>query len=76
MKAFADLYELPEDDRIRVIGHTAEQGQRVGFVVEDDTKADRYVEKLTTQFHIEVVKRGAGPVENTILIIVERKADA
>jgi hypothetical protein len=45
MKAFADLADLPEDERIAVIAATA-QTQVVGFFVDDDVKADRYIRKL------------------------------
>lgn len=76
MKAFADLADLPEDDRIRIIGEVAEAGQRVGFVVDDDTVADRYIEKLMKRFRVTVVARGAGPVKNTIAVAVSRRPDA
>jgi len=76
MKAFADLADLPEDDRIAIIGKTAEGGQRVAFVVEDHAKADRYVEKLTKRFRVSVAKRLNGPVKNTISVIVTRRSEA
>lgn len=45
MKAYADLADLPEDERIAIIAETA-QTQIVGFFVDDDAKADRYIRKL------------------------------
>ncbi len=73
-KGFADLADLPEDDRIEIIGRNAMQGQRVGFIVDDDEKADRYIEKLTSRFNVEVASRGPGPVEgHSILVIVVKK---
>lgn len=45
MKAYADLADLPEDDRIEAIARAAANCV-VGFVVDDDRKADRYIEKL------------------------------
>ncbi len=46
MKGYADLASLPEDDRIAVIRETVAQGISVGIFVDDDEKADRYIEKL------------------------------
>lgn len=69
MKAFADLADLPEDERIRMIAATAESGQIVGFVVDDDTKADRYIVKLGA-YPVRVIDRGVGPVANTVLVRV------
>lgn len=77
MKTFADLADLPEDERIRIIGETAEQGQRVGFFVDDDAKADRYIEKLTKRFRVHVVDRQRDVlVNNTVFVAVTRRPDA
>lgn len=57
-EAFADLADLPEDERIEMIGLVAEQGVRVRFIVEDDAKADRYIAKLCERFKVRVVERG------------------
>ncbi len=78
MKAFADLADLPEDERIRIIGETAERnpGQRIGFVVDDEPKADRYIKKLTTRFRVSVITRGSGPVKDSYMVTVSRRADA
>lgn len=77
MKAFADLADLPEDERIRIIGQTAETGERVGFFVDDDVKADRYIEKLTRKFRVQVVERKRNLlVNNTVFVAVNRRPDA
>ena len=76
MKAYSDLADLPEDDRIAIIGRTAENGNRVAFVVEDHAKADRYIEKLTKRFQVSVAKRLDGPVKDTVSIIVTRRSEA
>ena len=73
MKAYADLYELPEDERIRVIAEAAAAGNVVGFVVEDETKADRYVNKLAAYSKVRVIDRGAGPVKDTVMVRVGPK---
>jgi hypothetical protein len=73
---YADLADLPEDDRIAIIGRTAEDGQRVAFVVEDHAKADRYIDKLTKRFRVSVAKRLSGPVKDTVSVIVTRCAEA
>jgi fructose-1,6-bisphosphatase/sedoheptulose 1,7-bisphosphatase-like protein len=75
MKAFADLADLPEDKRIRAIAEIAEHGHSVAFVVEDDAKADRYIEKLT-KFNVHVTARGDGPVAGTVFVKVERRSDS
>lgn len=73
MTKYADLADLPEDDRVDIIGRTAEGGQKVAFVVEDDLKADRYIRKLSARFNVEIEKRCAGPVKDTISVIVAKR---
>jgi hypothetical protein len=69
MKAFADLADLPENDRIAIIGKTAESGQIVGFFVDDEPKADRYIAKLLKRFKVKVIERGRwSPVKNAVLV--------
>lgn len=72
MKGYADLYELPEDERVRVIAEAAALGNIVGFVVEDDAKADRYVAKLNA-YPVRIVDRMPGPVKNTVMVRVGPK---
>ena len=78
-KAFADLESLPEDDRIDVIGNTtmtcgnpfATEPFIVGFIVESEEKADRYIEKLKKKFpEIVIIGKGAGPVKGTVAVRV------
>lgn len=69
-KAFADLADLPEDDRISIIGRCAEGGSITAFVVEDDTKADRYVTKLLASHKVRVVSRVSGPVQGTVMVSI------
>jgi hypothetical protein len=69
MTAFADLADLPEDDRIAMIGKAASNGALVGFFVDDDAKADRYIDKLVNRFKVKVIDRHAGPA-NTVLVRV------
>jgi hypothetical protein len=71
VKAYADLADLPEDDRIRLIAQTA-VATVVGFVVEDDAKADRYIEKLS-RYPVRIVGRGSGPVKGTVMVRVGPK---
>ncbi len=69
MKAFADLADLPEDERIRLIGEAACHSI-VGFFVDDDEKADRYIEKLAA-FPVRVIERKRDLlVKNTVLVKV------
>lgn len=57
MEGYADLADLPEDDRIAIIGKTAATGRVVGFFVDDDAKADRYIKKLLDGHRVRVVDR-------------------
>ena len=72
MRAYADLFGLPEDERIRVIAEVAASGEVVGFVVEDDAKADRYVEKLKA-YPVRLIDRMRGPVAGTVMVRVGPK---
>jgi len=71
VKAFADLADLPEDDQIRIIAETA-QSQVVGFFVDDDAKADRYIRKLGDR--VRVIERKSNVlVKGTVFIKVGPK---
>ena len=78
MAKYADLGDMEEDRRIALIGHRAvDHRESVAFVVEDFTKADRYMKKLKDKFPlIEEVERGKGPTKNTVYVKVRRRADA
>ncbi len=67
MPAFADLADLPEDERIRIIGETATHGHVIAFIVDDNEKADRYLRKLEP-YRVRVIARGSGPVKGTIAV--------
>jgi hypothetical protein len=67
---YADLADLPEDERVAIIGKQAEAGKRVAFVVEDDAKAERYIRKLLLDFKVKIVGRGSGPVKGTVYVKV------
>lgn len=68
---YADLGDLSEDTRINMIGATATSGKIVSFIVEDDAKADRYLNKMRQQgYDVRVVGRGKGPVKNTVYVKV------
>lgn len=71
MKGYADLADLPEDERIAIIAATA-QTQIVGFFVDDDVKADRYIRKLGDR--VRVLERKADVlVKGTVFIKVGPK---
>ena len=67
---YADLANLPEDERIAIIGREAAAGKKVAFVVENDAKADRYIRKLLLDFEVRIIDRGAGPVKGLIYVKV------
>lgn len=66
---YADLADLPEDQRIQVIGEAAEQGLLVGFVVETKWKADRYIRKLA-RYNIRILDTSPGPIPKSVLVRV------
>ena len=68
MKAFADIADLPEDERIRLIAAQAES-QIVGFFVEDDPKADRYIKKLE-KYPIRFIDRKSFQLQTVTVIMV------
>jgi len=73
---YLDLFLLPEDDRIQMIGEkTMASLGIVGFVVDsDDGKAERYLLKLFVAFpNLELVDKSIGPVSNTVLCRVRKK---
>lgn len=46
----------------------------IGFVVDDDVKADRYITKLLkASSQVRIIDRGPGPVKGTVLIRVGPK---
>lgn len=69
-----DLADGPEHERIAIIGAQAEAGNVVGFFVDDDAKADRYIKKILNQFpSLEVMGRWFGPA-GSVLVKVRKKA--
>lgn len=76
MPLFTDTSDLPEDDRILLIGETAMKRQGLTAFITDDEegKADRYVRKLLATFPgLEVLDRFDGPVPNTVTVRVRKK---
>lgn len=71
MKAFADIADLPEDDRIALIAATAAT-QIVGFFVDDDVKADRYIKKLGKRVRL-IERKSNLPVEGAVFVKVGPK---
>lgn len=73
MKAFANLADLPEDERIRIAAETAACGHVVGVAVDDEPeKVARYVRKLRAQ-GVRVLDQTPGPVNGCVLIRIGPK---
>lgn len=79
---FADLADMPEDERIAIIGRTVvDQQKTVGVCVDatltkgsSETKADRYKRKLTERFPgLVILSTEAGPVKGVVTIRVGPK---
>jgi tetrahydromethanopterin S-methyltransferase subunit F len=71
-KAFIDLATLPEDERIVIIGQSAEAGNTCAVFVDDDTVADRYVKKLK-KYQVQIITRMPGLTPGTVLLKVGPK---
>lgn len=71
---FADLFKLPEDQRIDLIGNfVTESNESIWFLTDsgpgDEGKADRYIKKIRAKFpELIIAPIETGPVENTVAI--------
>lgn len=73
MKAYADLADLPEDDRIAIAAEAAKAGHTVAVCVDDeDEKVARYIRKLTA-LGVRVIDHMKGPVKNVVTIRIGPK---
>lgn len=75
MTAYADLADLPEDDRIAAIVRTAraKPGQIIGVAVDDEPgKVERYKTKLRMA-GLQILGDAAGPVKGAWFIQVTAK---
>lgn len=72
MKGYSDLADLPENERIRIIGEAARAGNIIGIALEDDAKKiKRYIKKLTKRFpDVRHVSTDSGLVAGTVLVRV------
>ena len=73
MTVYSDIADRDEDERIDIIAHHAIQHpQVVGFVVETDEKADRYIRKLQEKYPaIQILSRGSLPDKGTVMVMVK-----
>lgn len=72
-EGYSDLADLPEDERIRIVGETVTlHGKTVGLCVDDTPgKADRYKRKLRERFPgVVILDTKRGPVKGVITIRV------
>ncbi len=69
---YKDLSDESEDERIRQIGDKVmNEKLTVGFIVEDDLKAERYIKKLKKRFQgIHVIAQYRGLIPETVLVKV------
>ena len=72
MKGYSDLSNLPEDQRIKIIGEVAEAGNIIGVALEDDAeKIARYIGKLTKRFpKVRHVSTDPGLIPGTVIVCV------
>lgn len=71
MTQFADLADMDEDERIKIIAKYAKT-RMVAFVVDDDPpdKVERYIKKVLSYGGIRVIDRFEGPVAGAISVRV------
>lgn len=73
MKGYADLADLPEDERIQIAADTAKAGHIVAVCVDDeDEKVARYIRKLIA-LGVRVIDHTKGPVKNVVTIRIGPK---
>ena len=68
---YADLADLPEDERIKIIGHTITVHLKTVAVCVDDQpgKPERYIKKMTERFPgVVVIDQFKGPVPDVVTI--------
>ena len=81
MRGFADLGDIPEDDRVAMIGSyvMAHPGVITGFVVDTAAIAARYLRKLALKYpHVEVIDQAPmnlGPNVTVTAVRVRKRAD-
>jgi hypothetical protein len=70
-RGFADLADLPEDERIKFIAHhVLAHGLTVAVCVDDEVgKPERYAEKLRA-LGVAVLSQDKGPVANVVTLKV------
>lgn len=69
---FLDVKGLTEDERIKLLGQKViQEGLTVGFVVEDNAKADRYMAKLKVIFPAIVEEARFKMTADTICVRVK-----
>lgn len=76
MKGYSDLHDYTEDERIEIIGRTvldkasSDKTFTAAICVEDDAKADRYIEKLKKKFPtIRIIERVKGDIATNCEIV-------
>lgn len=70
MKGYADLADLPEDDRIKIIGEAAQAGNVIGVALDDEAdKIARYIRKITDRFpDVRHISTDPGLVPDTVTL--------
>lgn len=68
---YADLADLPEDERIRAIAHhVRDHGRTVAVCVDDEIgKPERYAEKLAAR-GCRILQQAKGPIPGVVTLTV------
>jgi hypothetical protein len=72
VKAFADLGDLPEADRVKLVVEACRAGNICGVVVETQAKADRYAE-LFKAYGVRIIDTKPGPIKDSVMLRVGPK---
>jgi hypothetical protein len=73
-RGYADLADLPEDERITLIVKAVDQGQlTAGVFVDDAVAMRRYEEKLLASGKVRIVSKGPSGVGSTYFLQVGPK---
>ena len=76
MTGITDLADLPEDERIQIIGEYVMKGHIAAIAIDDeDEKVARYIDKITTRFpKVRHISTDPGLVPETVIVRVGPEA--
>ncbi|MCH8135388.1 MAG: hypothetical protein IIB77_05345 [Proteobacteria bacterium] len=67
---YADLHDLSEDERIKIMGNVASEGKTIGVMVDDDPeKVARYISKMTSRYPcVRLIEQLDSPIAGVVML--------